>query len=93
MKNMEKREVFRPEADAQKIRKSCASFDPEQGGCTTMTETVCAYRTCSFFIAKEKAQENALKSIVRRKKIGFPLKKHEEKMLKEAGITVEETDE
>ena len=77
-------EIFRPDADKKKIRRSCVAFDKEAGSCRTLTETVCAYRTCRFFISQEKLDENRIKSIRRRKMLGFPLKKSEEELLERA---------
>ena len=77
-------EIFRPDADKKKIRRSCAAFDKEAGSCRTLTETVCAYHACSFFISQEKLNENRIKSIRRRKMLGFPLKKSEEEQLEKA---------
>jgi hypothetical protein len=63
----------------------CDLYIPMKNECAGLRELVCsANGKCPFFKTKERALADRLKSIQRRKRVGFPISNTEAQMLLEA---------
>ncbi len=64
----------------------CDLYIPMKNECAGLRELVCsANGKCPFFKTKERALADRIKSIQRRKRVGFPISNTEAQMLLEAG--------
>lgn len=66
-------------------KRSCDLYIPIKDECAGLRELVCSAKgKCPFFKTKERARADRIKSIQRRKRVGFPISNTEAQMLLEA---------
>lgn len=65
------------------IKKDCFALkkDPIEY-CSVLTKFVCMYEDCKFYKPKARIEIETMDSAARRRRMGFPLTKEEERMLK-----------
>lgn len=72
-------------ATPYKPKVSCDLYVPEKNECAALNTLVCAEcGKCAFYKTKERARADRIKSIQRRKRVGFPISNTEAQMLLEA---------